>query len=291
MINEPKTVASPWVYILTEKHTVTGNDDRKTCYLKLSGVSWQCVHAESFSWVRLLVTPWTAAHKTLLFSTTSWSLLKYMSIELVMVFNHFHALPPQSPFTFNLFQGQGLFQWVTSSHQVAKVSELQLQWQFFPWTLVVQSLSRAPLFVSSWTAARQAFLSFTISQSWLKLKSIESMMSSNHLILCHPLFSCLQSFPASESFPVSWLFISGGQNIGASASAPVFPMTIQGWFPLGLTRLISLLSKGFSRVFSIPTVQKHQFFGPQPTLWSNSHIHTWLLEKPLLWLDRPLSTK
>ena len=95
------------------------------------------------------------------------------------------------------------------------------------------------------------------------------------------LFSfCLQSFPASRSFPMSWLFASGGQSIGASASALVLPMHIQGWFPLGLTSLISFLSKGFSRVFSGTVVQKHQVFGAQPSLWSNSHICTWLLERP-----------
>ena len=104
---------------------------------------------------------------------------------------------------------------------------------------------------------------------------------------CHPAisssvipFSCLQSFPASGSFPMSQFFASGGQSIGVSASASVLPMNIQGWFPLGLTGWISLLSKGLSRVFSSTTVQKHQFFGAQPSLRSNCHIHTWLLEKP-----------
>ena len=92
-----------------------------------------------------------------------------------------------------------------------------------------------------------------------------------------PFSSCPQSFPASGSFPMIWLFTLGGQNIGTSAS--VLPMNIQGWFPLGLTGWISLQSKGLSRVFSSPTIQKHQFFGSQPSLWSNSHIHTWLLEK------------
>ena len=94
-----------------------------------------------------------------------------------------------------------------------------------------------------------------------------------------PFSSCLQSFPAPGSFPMSWLFTSGGQCIGASTSASVLPINIQGWFPFGLTSLI-LLSKALSRVFSSTTVQKHQFFGAQPSLWSNSHIHTWLLEKP-----------
>ena len=103
---------------------------------------------------------------------------------------------------------------------------------------------------------------------------------------CHPtnsssviLFtSCLQSFSASGSFPTSQFFASGGQSIGASASA--LPLNIQDWFPLGLTGFISLQSKGLSRVFSNTTVQKHQFFGAQLSLWSNYHIHRWLLEKP-----------
>ena len=93
-----------------------------------------------------------------------------------------------------------------------------------------------------------------------------------------PFSSCLQSFPASGSFPVSWLFTSDGQSIGTSAL--VLPMNIQCWCPLELTTLISLLSKGLSGIFSSTTVWKHQFFGTQPSLWSNSHIHTWLLDKP-----------
>ena len=94
------------------------------------------------------------------------------------------------------------------------------------------------------------------------------------------LFFSLQSFPASGSFPMSWLFASEGQSIGASTSASVLPVNIQGWFPLGLTGLISLQYKELSRAFSNTVVWKHQFFGAQPSLWSNSHIHTWLLEKP-----------
>ena len=104
---------------------------------------------------------------------------------------------------------------------------------------------------------------------------------------CHPTisssvipFSHLQSFPASGSFPMSQFFASGGQSIRASASASVLPMNIRDWFPLGLTVWISLQSKGLSRVFFNTTVQKHQFFGTQLSLWSNSDIHTWLLEKP-----------
>ena len=95
-----------------------------------------------------------------------------------------------------------------------------------------------------------------------------------------PFSSCFQSFAASGSFPASQFFTSGGQSIGASASALVLPVNIQDWFPLGFTGLICLQSKGPSIVFSNTTVWKHQFFSAQPSLWSNSHICTWLLEKP-----------
>ena len=104
---------------------------------------------------------------------------------------------------------------------------------------------------------------------------------------CHPTISssivpfsyCIQSFPASWAFPMSQFFASGGLSIGASASASVFPMNIQDWFPLGLTGLISMPSKELSGVFSNNTVQHHQLFGAQLTLWSNFHIYTWLLGK------------
>ena len=92
---------------------------------------------------------------------------------------------------------------------------------------------------------------------------------SSSVILC----SCPQSFPISWSFPVRQFFTSGGQRIGVSATASILPMNIQDWLPLGLTGWISLQSKGLSRVFSNTTVQKHQFFGAQLSLWSNSHTH------------------
>ena len=113
------------------------------------------------------------------------------------------------------------------------------------------------------------------SQSLLKLMSIDSVMPSNHPIICHPLLlpSIFPSTRCFFSFPMRWLFTSGGQSIGASTSASVLPITIQGWFPFWLTGLISLLPKGLSRVFSSLTVQKHQFFSTQPSLSSNSHIH------------------
>ena len=106
-----------------------------------------------------------------------------------------------------------------------------------------------------------------------------------------PFSSCPQSFPASGTFQMSQLFTSGGQRIGVSPSASFLPVNIQDWSPLGWTGWISLQSKGLPRIFSKTTVQKHQFFGAQLSLRSNSHIHTWLLEKPYLWLDGPLLAK
>ena len=144
----------------------------------------------------------------------------------------------------------------------------------------VQSLSRVWLFVTPCTAACQASLSITKSWSLLKLMFIELVMPSNHLILCCPLLLLPSIFPASRSFPMNQFFTSSGQSIEASVSLSVLPMNIQDWFPLGLTGWISLLSKGLSRAFSSTTVQKHQFFSTQLSLWSDSHIHTWLLEKP-----------
>ena len=129
-----------------------------------------------------------------------------------------------------------------------------------------QSLSRVRLFVTPWTATtHQPFLSITNSRSFLKLRSIELVMPSSHLILFLLFSSCLQFLPASRPFQMSQLFTSGGQSIGVSAS--VLPTNIQEWFPLGLTGWISLQSKGLSRVFSNTTVQKHQFFGAQLSLY------------------------
>ena len=143
----------------------------------------------------------------------------------------------------------------------------------------VQSLSRVQLFATPWTAAHQASLSITNSRS-----SSDSCPSSQW---CHPAISssvipfssCPQSLPASESFPMSQFLAWGGQSTGVSALASFFPKKSQSW-SLEWTGWISLQSKGLSRVFSNTTVQKHQFFGAQPSSQSNSHIHTWPLEKP-----------
>ena len=141
-------------------------------------------------------------------------------------------------------------------------------------------LSCVQLFVTPWTAAHQASQSITNSQvypnSCLSSRWCHPTISSSVV----PFSSCPQSFPASGSFPVSQFFTSGVQSIGVSASASVLPVTIQGWFPLGWTGWISLQSKGLSRVFSNTTVQKHQFFDTELSLYSISHIHTWLLGKP-----------
>ena len=136
----------------------------------------------------------------------------------------------------------------------------------------VQSLSHVQLFATPWTVAHQASLSITNSWRLLKLMSIKSVMPSNHLILCYPLLLLPSSFPASGSFPMSQFFPSGGQSTGASALASVLPKNTQDWSPLEWTGWISLQSKGLSRFFSNNTVQKHQFFSAQHSLWSSSHI-------------------
>ena len=142
----------------------------------------------------------------------------------------------------------------------------------------VQLLSRVWLFVTLWTVARQVSLSITNSWSLLKLMSIKSLTPSTISSSIIPFFSCSQSFLESRSFRVSQFFSSGGQSVGVSALVSVLPMNIQEWFPLGWTGLISLQSKELWRLFNT-TIQKHQLYGTQFSLWSNSHIHKWLLEK------------
>ena len=129
----------------------------------------------------------------------------------------------------------------------------------------VQSLSRVQLFATPWTAVRQASLSITTSQSLLKFMSIESVIPSNHLILCCPLLLPPSMFPGIRVFSNESILI-WEKSIGVSASASVLPMNIQDWFPLGSTGWISLQSKVLSRVFSNTTVQKHQFFSAQLSL-------------------------
>ena len=131
---------------------------------------------------------------------------------------------------------------------------------------LVQLLSCVQLFATSWTAAHQASLSINNSQSLLNSCPLSRWCHITISSSVVPFSSCLQSFPASGSFPRNQFFTSGGQSIGASASASVLPMHIQDWFPLGWTGWISLQSEGPSSVFSNTTVQKHQFFGAQLSL-------------------------
>ena len=157
------------------------------------------------------------------------------------------------------------------------------------WIIVVQSLSPVPLFVMPWTASCQDSLSFTNFQSLLKVISIESIMPSKHLIFCRPflllplILPSVRVFSNESALPIRW---PKYWSFSISPSSEY-----SGLISLELIGLISLRSKGLSRVFSSTTVEKQQFFSTQACLWCNSHIHTWLLEKPWLWLYRPLSAK
>ena len=137
---------------------------------------------------------------------------------------------------------------------------------FDPITVVVQLFICVWLFATLWTAAPQTSLSFTISWSLLHSCPLSQRCHATISSCVTPISCCSRSFPASSSFPISQLSTSGGYSIEALASASVLPMNIQGWFPLGLTGLISLLSEGLWRVFSSTTIQKCQFFSPYPFL-------------------------
>ena len=163
--------------------------------------------------------------------------------------------------------------WPFSSEDTFYLTDVRVQ---------IISVAQSCLILSDpWTAARKASLSITNPRSLLKFSCPLNWW-------CHPIISSsvvtfsshLQAFQASGSFQMSQFFASGGQSMGVSASTSVLPMNIQDRFPFGWTGWVSLLSKGLSRVFSNTTVQKHQVFGTQLSLWSYSHIHTWLLEKP-----------
>ena len=157
-----------------------------------------------------------------------------------------------------------------------------------PGVAVVQLLSCVQLFVTPWTAAYQALLSLTISWSCPGSWSLSWWYYPTISFSAAPFSFCLKSFPASESFPMSQSAVQIRWPKYWHFSFSSSPSKVyQDWFPLGLIFLISLLSKGLSRVFSSTTDWKHQFFGTQPSLWSNSHIHTWLLERPYLYVYRP----
>ena len=211
------------------------------------------------------VTPWTAVRQASLSINNNWSLLKLMSIESVMLSNHLILCCP-------LLLLPSIF---PSIRVFSNTSQKLIYNGGGGGGLVAKSCLTL---ATPWTAACQAPLSFTLSWSLLRLKSIESVMLSNHLILCCPLlllppiFSSIRVFSSESACHVKWPKYW-------SFSFTISPFNeYSGLFALGLTSLISLQSKGLSRVFSSTTVWKNQFFGTQSSLWSNSHIHTWLLE-------------
>ena len=162
-------------------------------------------------------------------------------------------------------------------------SQYRSTWSLNSWLLIDSSLPGWCLVAKScpalWDPMNCSIPGFPVLHyllNLLKLMSVESIMPSNHLI-CHPFLLLPSIFPSIRAFSKESAVCIRWPKYWASTS--VLPMNIQGWFPLGLTGLI-LLSTGLSRVLSSTTVLKHQFFSIQPSLWSNSHIHTWLLEKP-----------
>ena len=163
-----------------------------------------------------------------------------------------------------------------SLYQFSSVQSLSRVWLFDPMNCSMLGLP-----------VHHHFPEFTQTHVHRVCDAIQPSISSSVV----PFSSCPQSLPASESLPMSQLFAWGGQSTGVSALASFPPEKSQGWSPSEWTGWISLQSKGLSRVFSNTTVQKHQFFSTQPSSQSNSHIHTWLLEKPYPWLDGPLLAK
>ena len=160
-------------------------------------------------------------------------------------------------------------------------TQAKMQWNSKDETISsVQPLSRVWLFATPWTATRQASLSITNSWSLLKLMSIELVMPSNHLILCRSLLLLLSILLSIRVFSNESVFRIRWPKYWSYSFSSSPSNEYSGLISLGLTGMISLLSKGLSRVFSNTTVQTHRFFGDQLSLWSNSHTHTWLLEKP-----------
>ena len=167
---------------------------------------------------------------------------------------------------------------------MAKVLDLQLQHQSFQWIFSTDFFFKIDWFdLLAVQGTLKSLLQHHSSKASILWRSAFFMvqLSCPSTRWCHQTISSyLQTFPTLGSFLMSQLFTSGGQSTGSSTSTSVLSMNIQGWFPLRLTGLITLLSRGFSRVFSNTTVQKYQFIGAQPSLWFSSHICTWLLERP-----------
>ena len=171
--------------------------------------------------------------------------------------------------------------WILSKTFSASIEMILCFLSFNLWICCCCLIAKScPTLCNPWTAAYKASLSFTISWSLLKLMSIELVMLSNHLFLCHPLLLLPLVLPRFRVFSSESALLIRWPKYWNISFRSVLPMNIQGWFPLGLPGLISLQSKGLSRVFSSTTIWKHQFFGAQLSWWSNSHIRTRLLEKP-----------
>ena len=203
-----------------------------------------------------------------------YPLLFLLSIHLsIRVFSNESALhirwPKYWSFSFS----------VSPFNEYSELISFRIDW-FDLTTLSVQSFSHVSLFATSWTSGLQASLLSPTPRPCSNLCPLNRWCLPTISSSVVPFSSCLLSFPASASFQISRFFASGGQSNGVSASVSVLPMSIQDWFSLGWTGWISLQSKGFSRVFSNTTVKKHQFFSTELSLRSNSHIHTWLFEKP-----------
>ena len=185
------------------------------------------------------------------------SIEKYLwQFDITMLSKHIISdgliLPNKIPLSYKCWS---IIYWnLKKKKKLYRYFEKHCSWIFSYFVVVVQPLSCVQLFATPWTAACRASLSFTVSWSLLKLMSTESVIISNHLILCCPLLLLPLIFPRIRVFSNQSALASGGQSIGASASTSVLPINIQGWFPLGLTGLISLVSKGLSRVFSNTTI-------------------------------------
>ena len=242
----------------TTQVSIRGRMDKDVMYTHTNSV-------QSLSRVWLSATPWTTGRQASLSITNTWSLPKLMSIESVMPSSHFILcrpllLLPSIPPSIRVFSNE---------------SALRIRWQH-QFSSVPQS---RPTLCDPMDCSTPGF-SVTISWSLLKLMSIQLGMPSNHLILCHPLLLLPPVFPSIRVFfSESVLHIRWPKYWSFSFSISSFS-EYSGLIPLGWTGWIPLQSKGLSRVFFNTTVQKHQFFGTQLSLLSNSHIYTWLLEKP-----------
>ena len=234
----------------------------------------QFISVQSLSCVQLFATLWTVACQPSLSITNSWTVLKLMSIESVMPSNHCILcypllLPPSISPSIRVFSNELILcsRWPKYCSFRFSISPSNEYSGLISFRMDLLDLLAVQGTLKSLLQHHSSKASFLQRSTFF----IESYI---------PLPCCLPSFPASVSFPKSWLLTSGGQNIGVSVWASVLSLNIQDWFPSGLTGLISLQSKKLSTVFSITTFQKHQFFNVQVSLWSNTHVHTWLLEKP-----------